>query len=1129
MSYLNNMINNILKKIFSSLFLFFIIFFFLLFPFNKVMALPVGTLLYRTSSDGKMYGLNEDNLIDIDKGIVKGIYCGHAAVYVGKENGEDYIVEALAGGLQKTPAKYFIDKSKGEKFVGAKIPSKATYIEKYKAAQIALALAEHNFSYDLDFKNQKGPGDNQWTCVGLTEKVYESSNIFNPYSLKDLVYDQNNYGVDITPDGYDDYSIINKRGDVFSKFYEFSLIKPYTEMIFPAPEVFGFDAGREHDGKRYFFLPYTQCSQDNLEDVEVDIQISSDYIKEGVRTEASQLRVALKWGIINQPISSIKKVANYIGDQIDIFLKNNKKEKEIVFLEDEFLDKDNLEEEAKDNIKTTVLENVSDFVQQDKKDNYYFDNSFSDEEDNNLNKDDKVEQFFVQKVLGGDSVLLDNGSIVKYLGIKAPNLKGFLTKEDECLSWVANKRNEEIILGKEIFLEKDDNFDIDNRNRLLRYVYFKDGKSLKFINEILLKEGLAFLENEYLDNEKILKIFKNANEYARQEKLGLYSGVCDENKFLVNSNLEKEKVKDIVNNLRVNDKNSVFNFNNLNKDTFFEKNNKSGELNYIINGGINEENFNNFSVNNNEKNNRVLSINERISDNILFKTIENDLRDNVDNSNNNFNIGDDNNSENFNTDNNENNSNNIDDEGSNNNDSSGEDSFENIEDNDNQDEVSTSTEEVILENSCVNDLIISRIYSTGNNDWIEIFNPCDKVVDLGLESIRLEKSKTAIDPSILIRFSDEDDYILNTSLNVNPNSYFLITSSEADDEIKNEADVISLRNEFTWRGDGYSIYLARGPVSDSSDADIIDLVGFGGDSLYFEGFSPAVAIDDNSILTRKASESSTIETLKNGNESDQYLSYDSDNNYFDFLLWPLIIENNNNESENDDDEGNNDNQNEQGDGGSENNFLFSDKILNLWHFSECRLNTIYDSLDSSCFNNNFSWNWSVGDNDCALTANQYNNDLSLNLNSDFSLYNFKFFWKQKLINESSRLVIKFVGEETDSLEITFCKFYIEIKMPDKYKERFPNINCSDDGLWHDMVLSVNPDSLLLKIYEDDILIHEQEVNQRLVNFSNLKFLAENDYSSVDEVAIFDGSLDIEDLLNANRPFKPLGLKAKNED
>ena len=283
------------------------------FKVEKVSAMPVGTLLYRTSSDGQLYGLNQKDLMKSDKGILKHIYSGHSAIYVGEIDGKDYIVEALAGGLQKTEAKYFIDESQGEKFLGAKIPKEASNLQRQIAAEIALALSEYHFGYDFDFYKQKGPGDGEWTCVGLTEKVYESADIKNPYDFSKLKYD-NNYAVDITVDGFDDYSTYNSRGDVFSRSKEFSMIRPYTNTIVPAPEILGFNVGRQYQGDRYFFLPYTQFLQDSLEEVALDIDIGSKGTN-GVRPSYKALPMALKWSFINQPLSMIKKISGYIKEQ----------------------------------------------------------------------------------------------------------------------------------------------------------------------------------------------------------------------------------------------------------------------------------------------------------------------------------------------------------------------------------------------------------------------------------------------------------------------------------------------------------------------------------------------------------------------------------------------------------------------------------------------------------------------------------------------------------------------------------------------------------------------------------------------------------------------------------------------
>src|SRR5680860_400426 len=99
--------------------------------FSKpVSALTPGALIYRTSSDGKMYGYSDDSLLEInEQGILEHIHSGHVGIYGGRENGEDYVVEALAGGIVKTEARYFINEANNEELLGAKLPTKATALE----------------------------------------------------------------------------------------------------------------------------------------------------------------------------------------------------------------------------------------------------------------------------------------------------------------------------------------------------------------------------------------------------------------------------------------------------------------------------------------------------------------------------------------------------------------------------------------------------------------------------------------------------------------------------------------------------------------------------------------------------------------------------------------------------------------------------------------------------------------------------------------------------------------------------------------------------------------------------------------------------------------------------------------
>ncbi len=281
-------------------------------PLTQALAMPVGTLLYRTSGEEKMYGYNSDDLILSEKGKLAHIYSGHSAIYVGQENGIDYIVEMQPKGAIKVPAKYFINESLGEKLVGARLPINASPLQIAKAVSIAKNLASSNLAYDFDFKYQKGFKNGQWTCVGLTEKVYESANISNPTNLNSLEYNPDYYAVDITPDGYDKESVYNSHGDCFASNLEYSKITRKKNMIVPAPELIGFDVGLERDGDRYIFLPYTQYLQSSLKDVVVDITLSSSFSEPVIRGNSPILGLVLKWSLINNPVSTVKNLASKV-------------------------------------------------------------------------------------------------------------------------------------------------------------------------------------------------------------------------------------------------------------------------------------------------------------------------------------------------------------------------------------------------------------------------------------------------------------------------------------------------------------------------------------------------------------------------------------------------------------------------------------------------------------------------------------------------------------------------------------------------------------------------------------------------------------------------------------------------
>ena len=278
-------------------------------------AMPIGTLLYRSSSNGNLYGYNTSELVSVKNGIIRNIYTGHVAIYVGQENGVHYIVEAMPDGIIKVPASYFLNSQNGEKLIGAKIPKDLTETQRMKVAELAKNIADNNHAYDFSFKKQKGPNSGQWTCVGLVEKIYESANMANPLDLRGLQYDSRFYGVDITADGFDNFSVLSENnGDCLSKNLEFSKIEANNRTILPWPEIYGFNAGLEYQGERYFFFPITQYWQNSLEDVVVDIDLESGFFDKDIRGKAPNLAMIFKWSLINNPVSAINRVIKNISE-----------------------------------------------------------------------------------------------------------------------------------------------------------------------------------------------------------------------------------------------------------------------------------------------------------------------------------------------------------------------------------------------------------------------------------------------------------------------------------------------------------------------------------------------------------------------------------------------------------------------------------------------------------------------------------------------------------------------------------------------------------------------------------------------------------------------------------------------
>jgi micrococcal nuclease len=116
----------------------------------------------------------------------------------------------------------------------------------------------------------------------------------------------------------------------------------------------------------------------------------------------------------------------------------------------------------------------------------------------------------VKQVYDGDTVLLEDGRRVRYLGINAPEFR-------EPYYLRAKRFNESLVLGREIRLESDVER-ADAHDRLLAYVYVTN----QMVNAELVRQGLAhafFVGPGRRHNALFLRL---QNE-ARQRRLGIWS------------------------------------------------------------------------------------------------------------------------------------------------------------------------------------------------------------------------------------------------------------------------------------------------------------------------------------------------------------------------------------------------------------------------------------------------------------------------------------------------------------------------------------------------------------------------------------------------------------------------------
>lgn len=130
----------------------------------------------------------------------------------------------------------------------------------------------------------------------------------------------------------------------------------------------------------------------------------------------------------------------------------------------------------------------------------------------------------VVRVVDGDTIEINHGSKnekVRLVGVDTPETS-HPNKAVQCFGYAAKEYLEGLIDDKDVRLERDElSSDIDRYNRLLRYVYLKDGT---LVNLEIIKEGYGFAYTSF-DFEKEDE-FSAAQKMASAENKGLW-GSCE--------------------------------------------------------------------------------------------------------------------------------------------------------------------------------------------------------------------------------------------------------------------------------------------------------------------------------------------------------------------------------------------------------------------------------------------------------------------------------------------------------------------------------------------------------------------------------------------------------------------------
>jgi len=119
----------------------------------------------------------------------------------------------------------------------------------------------------------------------------------------------------------------------------------------------------------------------------------------------------------------------------------------------------------------------------------------------------------VERIVDGDTVVLHNGTIVRYVGITSPETGEPFEKE-------ATEANRKLVEGNTVKLEYD-NYKADKFGRILAYLITPDGKNMSIEMARLGMASVVIYQHKkpFIYQDQLLK----AQEEAKKEKRGVWS------------------------------------------------------------------------------------------------------------------------------------------------------------------------------------------------------------------------------------------------------------------------------------------------------------------------------------------------------------------------------------------------------------------------------------------------------------------------------------------------------------------------------------------------------------------------------------------------------------------------------